>query len=163
MVHVYFLVKLFVGKRPTIWVTVCWDFPATVIIYFNFVPGFNFCYATSAGSSSDSAMFLTYGTSGLRVLSCCSYEVGIKHLSVSLGLFSSLTDLLIMSAKEIVRLLHVRAGTGRLRKRGAAAQVAKGQGGGGCLFWRSCQGVCVGGMGEAREGGGCGREAVGSG
>jgi len=31
MVHVYFLVKIFVGKRLIIWVTVCWDFPAILI------------------------------------------------------------------------------------------------------------------------------------
>lgn len=72
-------------------------------IYFNFVPGFSFCCATSVGSSSDLAVLLTCGTSILKDPSCCSFEVDIKHFGVSLGLFSSLTDLLVMSVKEIVR------------------------------------------------------------
>lgn len=56
-------------------------------IYFIFVPGFKFWYAKSVGSSSDLAVFLMYGTSGLKVLSCCSFEVDIKHLTVFLGIF----------------------------------------------------------------------------
>lgn len=118
----------------------------------------------SVGSSSDLAVFLMYGISGLKVLNCCSFEADIKHLSVSLGLFSSLIDLLIMSTKEIAWLFCISAGVGGPWVCGATARVAEGQGGGGCLFWRSCQGAWGDGMGEAREGGGGpGREAVGSG
>lgn len=100
---------------------------------------------------------------GLTVLSCCSFEVDIKHLSVSLGLFSSMTDLLIMSAKEIARLLHISTRVRGLRVSGHRARVGQGRGGGGCFFWRSCQGLLRDSVREVREGGCGGRAAVGSG
>jgi len=54
----------------------------------------------SVGSSPHLPVFLMYRTSNLKVLSRCLFEVDLKHLSISFGLFSSLTDLLIVSAKE---------------------------------------------------------------
>lgn len=77
-----------------------------------------------------------------------SFQVFIKHLSVSPGLFSSLTELLIMSAEAIVWLLHVSTRIGGPWMSLAGARVAEGGGGSECLFWRSCQGVWWNGMGE---------------
>lgn len=102
----------------------------------------------TVGSSFTLAVFLMYRISSLKFLTCCHLKFFIKLLSVSLGLSSSLNELLMMSAKEISVAPPCQHQNGRAVGEFSWGRVADGKGGREYLFWRSCQGVWWNGTGE---------------
>lgn len=81
--HVYFVVKLFVRQRLIIQVTDCCDFPATQNNTLNLLQG-----SISVMPQMQALPLTCYILiSGMEVPSGCKFEIDIKHLSISPGLF----------------------------------------------------------------------------